>query len=51
MDLSKLIFSGYEGIDIIRAISERGAKIRGASPFIQLLLDDTRSQEADGEKN
>lgn len=38
LDLSKLLFADDAGIDVIRAISERGAKIRGASQFIQLLM-------------
>lgn len=42
LDLSKLLFADDAGIDVIRAISARGAKIRGAIPFIQLLLDDTQ---------
>jgi len=51
LDLSKLLFSDDAGIDVIRAISEQGAKIRGASKFIQLLTNDAFSQEADGEEN
>ena len=50
LDLSKLLFSDDTGIDVIRAISEQGTKIRGASKFIQLLTNDAFSQEADGEE-
>ena len=39
LDLSKLLFADDVGVDVIREISEQGAKIRGASPFIQLLVD------------
>ncbi len=51
LDLSKLLFSDDAGIDVIRAISEQGTKIRGASKFIQLLINDSLSQEADGEES
>ena len=39
IDLSNLLFSDDEGISAIRAIVDRGARIHGASPFVQLLLD------------
>lgn len=48
LDLSKLLFADDAGIEVIRALDARGAKIRGASPFVQLLLDDTHGQETDG---
>ena len=41
LDLSNLLFADDTGIDVIRAIVEKGAQVRGASPFVQLLLDDT----------
>jgi len=41
LDLSKLLFADDAGIEVIREISTRGTKIRGASQFIQLLLKDT----------
>ena len=41
LDLSNLLFADDTGIDVIRAIVDKGAQVRGASPFIQLLLDDT----------
>ena len=50
LDLSQLLFADDAGIDVIQAIDKQGAKIRGASPFIQLLVDSTFSQEADGEE-
>jgi anti-anti-sigma regulatory factor len=40
IDLSNLLFADDAGIDTIRTIGEKGAKVRGASPFVQLLLDD-----------
>jgi hypothetical protein len=40
LDLSSLLYADDGGIDVIREIGEKGAQIRGASPFIQLLLDD-----------
>ena len=51
LDLSKLLFANNSGIESIKALREKGAKIREASPFIQLLIDNTFSQEADGEKD
>ena len=41
VDLSDLLFADDQGIDVIRAIADKGAEVRGVSPFIQLLLDDT----------
>jgi len=41
LDLSNLLFADDAGIDVIRAIVDKGAQVRGASPFVQLLLDDT----------
>ena len=48
LDLSSLMFADDAGIEAVRATGEKGAKIRGASPFIQLLLDDTSGRETDG---
>ena len=42
LDLSKLLYADDAGIDVIRALSARGTKLRGASQFIQLLLNDTQ---------
>jgi anti-anti-sigma regulatory factor len=50
LDLSKLLFSDDAGIDVIRAISEQGTRIRGASKFIQLLTNETFSQKVEDEK-
>ena len=41
LDLSNLLFADDAGIDVIRTIDEKGAEVRGASPFVQLLLEDT----------
>ena len=38
LDLSKLMFADDPGIDLIRAISAKGTKVRGAPAFIQLLI-------------
>jgi len=51
LDLSKLLFADDAGIDVIRAIDDQGIKICGASQFIQLLINKTLSQDADGEKS
>ena len=40
VDLSNLLFADDTGTDTILTLCEKGAKVRGASPFIQLLLDD-----------
>jgi anti-anti-sigma regulatory factor len=50
LDLSNLLFADDAGIDVIHTIVEEGAEIRGASPFVQLLLDDTPGKETDGEE-
>jgi hypothetical protein len=42
MDLSNLLLADDVGIDVIRKLCEKGAEFRGASPFIQLLLDNGR---------
>jgi anti-anti-sigma regulatory factor len=39
LDLSNLLFADDVGIDVIRTLDEKGAQVRGTSPFIQLLLD------------
>ena len=49
LDLSNLAFADDAGVDVIRAISDQAAKVRGASPFIQLLINKTSGQEADSE--
>ena len=41
VDLSNLLFADDAGIDTISAIVDKGAEVRGVSPFIQLLLDGT----------
>jgi hypothetical protein len=40
IDLSNLVFADDAGIDVIRTLSEKGAEVRGTSPFVQLLFDD-----------
>jgi anti-anti-sigma regulatory factor len=40
LDLSNLLFADAAGIDVIRKLDEKGPEVRGASPFIQLLLKD-----------
>ena len=39
LDLSNLLLADDAGIDVIRKLCENGAEVRGASPFIQLLLE------------
>jgi len=51
LDLSSLLFADDAGIDAIRTISDQENKIRGASQFIQLLINKTLTQEAGGEES
>ena len=44
LELSNLRSADVEGSNFIRTLCEEGAKTRGASPFIQLLLDDTHRE-------
>ena len=39
IDLSELLFADEEGINAIRAICARGGQVKGASPYVRLLLD------------
>ena len=50
VDLSNLLFADDAGIDTISAIVDKGAEVRWASPFIQLLLTNANGQEMDDEK-
>jgi len=38
LDLSKMMFADDAGVVAIRMSCERGAEIRGASPFVKLLI-------------
>jgi hypothetical protein len=49
LDLSHLLYADDAGIEVIRAIDEQGTEIRGASPFIQLLVGNTLGQDVDSE--
>jgi anti-anti-sigma regulatory factor len=44
LDLSGLLFADDAGVDVLREISDQAAKVRGASQFIQLLLNKTPGQ-------
>jgi anti-anti-sigma factor len=39
MDLSELIFADEAGVDAIRKLNEKVSDIRGASNFMQLLIN------------
>ena len=39
LDLSNLIFADDAGTEAIRLLCQRGAEIRGASPFVKLLIN------------
>ena len=45
IDLSYLLFADDRGINAIRSIADRGAQVRGASPFVQLLLDNASGRK------
>lgn len=38
LDLSDLALADAEGLEALRELEERGAEMRGVSPFIRLLL-------------
>jgi hypothetical protein len=40
-----------EGINAIRELSEKGAQVQGASPFVQLLLDSAPRWNTGGEES
>lgn len=48
IDLSNLLFADDQGISAIRAIIDKGAQVRGASPFVQLLLDSAPNRMENG---
>jgi len=50
LDLSNLLFADDAGIHVIRTLGAKGAEVRGASRFVQLLLDDAPGEETDGEE-
>jgi len=50
LDLSNLQFADDAGIDAIRAMVSHGATVRGASQFVELLLDDDTREESDGKE-
>ncbi len=44
LDLSSLLFADERGISTIRAIVDKGAHVHGASPFIELLLENAQKE-------
>jgi anti-anti-sigma regulatory factor len=48
LDLSNLLSADAAGIEVIRKVGETGVEVRGASPFVRLLLDDAPGEETDG---
>lgn len=38
LDLTDLMWADREGTDVLRQLVSHGAQIRGASPFIEMLL-------------
>jgi hypothetical protein len=51
IDLSNLLFTDEEGINAIRAIADKGAQVHGASPFVQLLLNNAPGWKTGGEES
>ena len=49
LDLSKLTFADDAGVEVIRTLLGKGLKIRGASTFIQLLINDKKTSGAENE--
>ena len=39
LELSKLMFADKEAVEVIRSLRKKGVEVRGASPFIELLID------------
>jgi anti-anti-sigma regulatory factor len=39
LDFSNLIFADDAGAELIHALCEKGAEMRGASPFVKLLIN------------
>jgi anti-anti-sigma regulatory factor len=50
LNLSGLMFIDDDGIDAIRTLGEKRAEVRGASPFVQLLLDGAPGEKTGGEE-
>ena len=50
LDLSNLMFTDDTGVNAIRTLVEKDAEIRGASPFIKLLLNDTSGKKKGGQE-
>ena len=47
LDLSDLLFADEAGIKAIQKLKMNGAEHRGASPFIQMLLNDSPVKKSD----
>jgi hypothetical protein len=43
LDLSGLLSADESGVTRIRELAQQGAKLRGTSHYVQMLLDDTES--------
>jgi len=39
LDLSQLMFVDNEAVEVIRSLRKKGVEVRGASTFIELLID------------
>jgi len=51
IDLSSLLLIDEEGINAIQALVDKGVQVKGASPFVQLLLDDEPRGKTGGEES
>jgi anti-anti-sigma regulatory factor len=43
LDLSNLVFADSAGVDVIKSLLKNGTEVRGASTFINLLIDGDQS--------
>lgn len=48
VDLSGLLSADAEGIGVLRSLAADGAELRGASPYVRLLLHEGTANEPEG---
>jgi anti-anti-sigma regulatory factor len=51
IDLSSLLLIDEEGVNAIQALVDKGVQVKGASPFVQLLLDDAPRGKTGGKES
>jgi hypothetical protein len=50
VDLTNLLSADDAGIAALRLLTERGVRLRGASPYIALLLGEDRQEETEANR-